>query len=87
MAIMDDIETLQREGLEEISQAATTETLEECRVKWLGRKGKITEILRGLGSAAPEERRALGQAANGLKTANPEVLAGMDSWPPTRSSQ
>ena len=69
MAILNHIDELRREGLEEIAQAGSAEILEGCRVKWLGRKGKITEVLRGLGSAAPEERRALGQAANGLKAA------------------
>ena len=70
MTILNDIDELRREGLEEIAQAGSTETWEACRVKWLGRKGKITEILRGLGSAAPEERRALANLVGRLDERN-----------------
>ena len=41
--------------------------LEDWRITYLGRKGPLTEILRGLGQASPEERREIGSAANHLK--------------------
>jgi phenylalanyl-tRNA synthetase alpha chain len=48
--------------------AADAGTLAEMRTEFLGRKaGKLTQILRSLGSLAPEERRAIGAQANQVK--------------------
>jgi phenylalanyl-tRNA synthetase alpha chain len=59
--------------LEEIQaalQAASTwAEVEAIRVAWLGRRGRITEALRGLGSLPAEERRVRGQALNALRQA------------------
>lgn len=63
----DQLEALQREALDSITSAAALEELEAARVKYLGRKGALTEILRGLGSVSAEERPAMGQAANVVK--------------------
>jgi phenylalanyl-tRNA synthetase alpha chain len=52
---------------EEIAQAPSLRALQELRVKYLGKKGVITERLKGLGKLAPEERREAGQAVNALK--------------------
>lgn len=67
-------EALREEALARIAGAASLPELEEVRVAFLGRKGKVTEILRGLAQAAPEERREIGQRANALKDALTEVL-------------
>ena len=65
----DQLEALQREALDSIAAAPALEELEAARVKFLGRKGALTEILRGLGSVSAEERPAMGQAANVVKDA------------------
>ena len=65
----DQLEALQREALDSIAAAPTLDELELARVKFLGRKGALTEILRGLGSVSAEERPAMGQAANVVKDA------------------
>ena len=49
------------EGAEEI------ETLEQIRIRVLGRKGQLTEVLRRLGALPPETRREIGRQANALK--------------------
>jgi len=54
--------------------ADSLQTLENLRVKYLGRKGALTEVLRGLGQAPETERPALGQAANEVKAAISQVL-------------
>ncbi|MEZ0539796.1 phenylalanine--tRNA ligase subunit alpha [Fibrella arboris] len=53
----------------EIEQAAVTnkEELEQYRLRYLSKKGAVTELFDGLKTAAPDERRALGQQLNGLK--------------------
>ena len=65
----DSISALKTEALEQLSAAADQEALESWRVEFLGRKGRLTGILRNLGSLAPEERRAAGASANKLKGA------------------
>ena len=66
---MDEIKTL-REGLEaEIAAAADLDALEEIRVKALGRKGSITQGMKGLGAADAQIRKSLGQALNQAKDA------------------
>ncbi|HAE39502.1 MAG TPA: phenylalanine--tRNA ligase subunit alpha, partial [Candidatus Riflebacteria bacterium] len=47
--------------------AKSTADLETLRVKYLGKKGEVTELLKGLGKMAPEERKAVGAAINELK--------------------
>ena len=45
---LDDLKRLQNEALAQISQVAGLEALEELRIRYLGRKGSLTQILRGL---------------------------------------
>ena len=62
------IEELEQQSQAELASLDSLEALEAYRVKWLGRKGAITDILRGMKDAPPEERPAIGQGANKLKT-------------------
>jgi len=48
--------------------------LEETRVKYLGRKGAVTALLRSIKESAPEQRRALGAEANRLKALCEQLL-------------
>lgn len=63
------IEELQAESQAELAQVGDLKSLEAFRVKWLGRKGVLTDILRGLSELPPEEKRTVGKAANRLKNA------------------
>jgi phenylalanyl-tRNA synthetase alpha chain len=63
----EELKQLELDGSARIAEASDLKSLEEVRVAYLGRKGRITEILKGLGSASPEDRRSLGQMANLLK--------------------
>jgi phenylalanyl-tRNA synthetase alpha chain len=51
-------------AIEEIKAAATSEELDAARVKYLGKKGELTSILRGMGALTAEERPIIGQLAN-----------------------
>ncbi len=64
---MAQVEELEARALAELGQVADAKALEEWRVRYLGRKGALTEVLRGLGSLPPEERRAIGAKANQTK--------------------
>ncbi|RJR41920.1 MAG: phenylalanine--tRNA ligase subunit alpha [Deltaproteobacteria bacterium] len=69
-----EIQELQEVALREIQAAQSAEDLERLRVKYLGRKGALTQILRGLGQLDPESRRRAGQEANAVKLALEEGL-------------
>ncbi|MBX5468167.1 MAG: phenylalanine--tRNA ligase subunit alpha [Firmicutes bacterium] len=53
----------------ELEAASTTAAVEAVRVAWLGRRGRITEALRGLGALPVEARREAGQRLNRLREA------------------
>jgi len=57
-----------QEAKEQLKKASTMTETEEIRVKVLGKKGQLTEILRSMGALSPEERKALGQEANNVRT-------------------
>jgi len=73
---MSDVElkTLQTEILAAIEAAADSAALEALRVETLGKKGKLTERMKTLGSLAPDERKAMGAALNEIKDAASQAL-------------
>jgi len=63
-------ETLQKilaEAIAQIQKADSLTQMEEIRVKMLGKKSPLTEILRSMGKLSPEERKELGQDANQVR--------------------
>src|SRR3984893_17016933 len=72
---MDEIDRLRDEILREIREAASPEALEAIRVAALGRRGRLTELMRGLGTLAPEARRDAGAALNAAKDEITAALA------------
>ncbi|MGE3335908.1 MAG: phenylalanine--tRNA ligase subunit alpha [Rhodospirillaceae bacterium] len=72
----DTIEKLRTELLTAVSDASALSTLEDVRVAALGKKGRITGMMKELGAMAPEERKAAGQRLNVLKD---EVAAALDA--------
>lgn len=68
VAAMSTIENLKTELTQMVEAANDLNTLEEARVSALGKKGKITGLMKTLGSMTPEERKETGQALNVLKT-------------------
>ncbi len=64
---MTDINALKTELTSEIEGAGDLQTLDEVRVAVLGKKGRITALMKTLGSMDPEERKTTGAALNALK--------------------
>lgn len=56
------------EAKAQLEKAAEQAQLEEIRVKFLGKKGELTQILRGMGKLSPEERKETGQMANMVRS-------------------
>lgn len=50
-----------------IKDASSEKDMEDIRIRFLGKKGEITEILKSMGTMAPEEKKELGKAANEVK--------------------
>ena len=66
---MQELDKLVAEASAEIDAATELAALDDVRVAYLGKKGKLTALLRGLSSLSPEERPAAGQAINEAKQA------------------
>ena len=69
------LEQLQRDALTRLQVATSIAELEQIRVQTLGKKGALTQILRGLGKVSAEERPALGELANALKMGFNDAMA------------
>jgi len=67
------LKELRQAALTELPQAENLEILNDLRIKYLGKKGSLTAILRGVGALSPEERPRIGQLVNELR-AELEVL-------------
>lgn len=68
------LESLKIEALEQLKDVADAGQLNDLRVKYLGKKGALTEILRGMGALSAEERPVIGQVANEVRSAIEEVI-------------
>ena len=63
----EKLSRIQVEALEQINSADAN--LDEIRIKYLGKKGELTAVLRGMGTLTPEERPIVGQLANEVREA------------------
>ena len=63
----DKVLKIQRESLEVIMQCKKLQELIDYKVKCLGKKGKLTELLRGMGQLSPEERPKIGSLVNEVR--------------------
>lgn len=68
------LEELRGLALDELQQVANPQQLNDLRVKYLGKKGALTEILRGMGGLSAEERPVIGQVANDVRAAIESVI-------------
>ncbi|KUK31694.1 MAG: Phenylalanine--tRNA ligase alpha subunit [Thermoanaerobacterales bacterium 50_218] len=60
--------------LSELKKAESFDAIQEIRVKFLGKKGELTQVLRQMGTLAPEERPRIGQLANEVRALLTERL-------------
>lgn len=65
--MLEQFEKIGKEALSELAKVKDLSQLEQWRIKYLGRKGLVTDMLSQIGSAAKEQRAAAGQLANKLK--------------------
>ncbi len=67
--MIERIEQLRAQAEAEIAAAARREALEELRVRYLGRKAELPQMLRGVAELPAEQRGAVGKAANQARQA------------------
>lgn len=68
------LKALKEEVLAKIKEASNTKSLNDVRVAYLGRKGPITDLLKGMGKLPPEERPKMGALVNVIRESVTEVL-------------
>ncbi|APB32398.1 phenylalanyl-tRNA synthetase subunit alpha [Gloeomargarita lithophora Alchichica-D10] len=68
------LQDLENNGLAAIAEAASPAVLEQLRVDYLGKKGGLSQVLRGMGQLPPAERPQVGALANQVKDRLQEAL-------------
>ena len=63
----EKIEALRERFLQELQGAQNSEAVEKLRVAYLGKKGSVTELLKGLKDVAGDQKKEMGQLINQLK--------------------
>ena len=64
----EKLQALKEQALRDLETVASLEALKNLKVQYLGKKGSLTEILRGMGALSAEERPKIGQIVNELRT-------------------
>ncbi|MBQ3584719.1 MAG: phenylalanine--tRNA ligase subunit alpha [Lachnospiraceae bacterium] len=70
----EKLEKIKEEALAKISESETLDKLNEIRVAYLGKKGELTEVLKGMKDVAAEERPKVGQLVNDTRKAIEDKL-------------
>lgn len=66
--MIEQLEELKTRALEELARIQDLDRLEEWRITYLGKRSELNQILRGIGTLAPADRRTVGQIANDVKS-------------------
>ena len=70
----EQLEKLELESLSTVAEAADIAALDALRVRYLGKKGELTAILKQMGKLSAEERPAMGQLANNVRAKLEEAI-------------
>ena len=70
----DKLQNIKDEALKAIEQADVPEKLNDVRVRFLGKKGELTAVLKGMKDVAPEDRPKVGQMVNETRAAIESIL-------------
>src|SRR3954453_15630523 len=74
MSVLDRIGSLRAEAEAAVAGAASSTALEKLRVRYLGRKAELPNLLRGVAQLPPEERGTVGRAANQARQALEQLI-------------
>ena len=65
----EQLEAIRKSALDAVAETRTAADLEAVRVRYLGKKGELTAVLKQMGKLSPEERPIMGQLANDVRAA------------------
>jgi phenylalanyl-tRNA synthetase alpha chain len=74
MGVVEELYEQRDRALADVAEASDLAALDAVRVGYLGKKGGLTQVLRGLGSLPSEERPAVGKAANEVRISIEEAI-------------
>ncbi|MGI6248518.1 MAG: phenylalanine--tRNA ligase subunit alpha [Acutalibacteraceae bacterium] len=74
IALRDQLEKIRNDAIELLKSVGTQAELETARIKFLGKKGELTAVLKQMGRLSPEERPVMGQIANEVRGEIEEVI-------------
>ena len=76
----EQLEKIRQEALDALSKASDTNELDALRVRFLGKKGELTGVLKTMGKLSAEERPVMGQAANNVRAAIEEKIGKLERY-------
>ncbi|MHB1484792.1 MAG: phenylalanine--tRNA ligase subunit alpha [Saccharofermentanales bacterium] len=77
--LRESLAEIKRRFSEDAGNVSMMADLEQLRVKYLGKKGELTQVLRGMGSLSADERPVIGQMANNVREEIEEIIARHES--------
>lgn len=81
--MQEQLTAIRKAAMAALDAADTLAVLEELRIQYLGKKGELTAVMKGMGQLSPEERPIVGQLANevrsGIETALEEKKSALES--------
>src|SRR5438874_5234121 len=72
--MIDELNALLAQAKDELADARDEAQVEAARIKFLGKKGSLSAVLRGMGKLAPDERPRVGEAVNSVKAGIEDLL-------------
>lgn len=75
MILEQSLRRMAEEARMALERAKSLEEINEIRIRYLGKKGELTRILRGMGAVPPDQRPRVGQAANEVREAIEAAIA------------
>ena len=83
-----ELARIRDEALSALDTCKDEDGLEAVRVRFLGRKGELTGVLRGIGELQPEQRRKIGEIANEIKVLLEERIVSLRAqWQEAQRAQ
>ena len=75
------LQSIREEAIRQIEASDVPEKLNEARVRFLGKKGELTAVLKGMKDVAPEDRPAIGQMVNEIQNEYGTLICSEMSQP------
>jgi phenylalanyl-tRNA synthetase alpha chain len=78
-AMMKQLDAIRQQATDAFAAAADGNALQDLKVKYLGKKGELTSVLKGVGGLSPEDRPRIGQVVNRIKGELEQVIEARGS--------